>query len=198
MRKVLLIGSPNSGKTLLFNRLTGLQQKVANFPGVTGLQLALWKGAVDWGTGHGDGSGDPTQGFLGDGGADFEPAWMGRSTSIGNTVDNVVSAISSCDGGTLAFAEVAFEIGWRLARPYWGQGYAAEAARAWLQIGFERHGLDEIVSFTATINEPSRRVMERIGMARDPSDDFPHPMVPATSPLRTHVLYKIRRPARPA
>lgn len=35
MRKVLLIGSPNSGKTLLFNRLTGLQQKVANFPGVT-------------------------------------------------------------------------------------------------------------------------------------------------------------------
>lgn len=32
---VLLIGSPNSGKTLLFNRLTGLQQKVANFPGVT-------------------------------------------------------------------------------------------------------------------------------------------------------------------
>jgi ferrous iron transport protein B len=35
MSKVLLIGSPNAGKTLLFNRLTGLQQKVANFPGVT-------------------------------------------------------------------------------------------------------------------------------------------------------------------
>ena len=35
MANVLLIGSPNSGKTLLFNRLTGLQQKVANFPGVT-------------------------------------------------------------------------------------------------------------------------------------------------------------------
>ncbi len=34
-RKVLLISTPNSGKTLLFNRLTGLQQKVANFPGVT-------------------------------------------------------------------------------------------------------------------------------------------------------------------
>ena len=85
-----------------------------NFPGVTGLQLALWKGAVDWGTGHGDGSGDPTQGFLGDGGADFEPAWMGRATGIGNTVDNVVSAISSCNGGTLAFAEVGFEIGWRI------------------------------------------------------------------------------------
>jgi len=32
---VLLIGSPNSGKSLLFNRLTGLYQKVANFPGIT-------------------------------------------------------------------------------------------------------------------------------------------------------------------
>ena len=35
MPRVLLIGSPNSGKSLLFNRLTGLQQKVANFPGIT-------------------------------------------------------------------------------------------------------------------------------------------------------------------
>jgi ferrous iron transport protein B len=34
-RKILLIGSPNCGKTLLFNRLTGLQQRVANFPGIT-------------------------------------------------------------------------------------------------------------------------------------------------------------------
>jgi len=35
MRKVLLLGSPNSGKSLLFNRLTGLHHKVANFPGIT-------------------------------------------------------------------------------------------------------------------------------------------------------------------
>jgi ferrous iron transport protein B len=35
MSKVILIGSPNSGKSLLFNRLTGLSQKVANFPGIT-------------------------------------------------------------------------------------------------------------------------------------------------------------------
>ena len=34
-RTVALIGPPNSGKTTLFNRLTGLRQKVANFPGVT-------------------------------------------------------------------------------------------------------------------------------------------------------------------
>ncbi len=35
MSKIILIGSPNSGKSLLFNRMTGLQQKVANFPGIT-------------------------------------------------------------------------------------------------------------------------------------------------------------------
>ena len=35
MSKIILIGSPNSGKSLLFNRLTGLAQKVANFPGIT-------------------------------------------------------------------------------------------------------------------------------------------------------------------
>jgi len=35
MSKIILIGSPNSGKSLLFNRLTGLHQKVANFPGIT-------------------------------------------------------------------------------------------------------------------------------------------------------------------
>src|SRR5271157_6587543 len=34
-KSVALIGPPNSGKTTLFNRLTGLRQKVANFPGVT-------------------------------------------------------------------------------------------------------------------------------------------------------------------
>jgi ferrous iron transport protein B len=35
MRRALLVGSPNSGKSMLFNRLTGLSQKVANFPGIT-------------------------------------------------------------------------------------------------------------------------------------------------------------------
>ena len=35
MENVLILGNPNSGKTLLFNRLTGMNQKVANFPGVT-------------------------------------------------------------------------------------------------------------------------------------------------------------------
>ena len=88
----------------------------------------------------------------------------------------------------------AVEIGWRLARPAWGQGYATEAARSALRFAFEEAGLDEVVSFTTVGNLRSRAVMERLDMTRDPTEDFDHPMVPDGSPLRPHVLY--RRPAR--
>jgi len=44
--KTILIGSPNSGKSLLFNRLTGLNQKVANFPGIT-VNIKSGKSTVD-------------------------------------------------------------------------------------------------------------------------------------------------------
>jgi ribosomal-protein-alanine N-acetyltransferase len=85
------------------------------------------------------------------------------------------------------------EIGWRLARDYWGRGYATEAARAALGYGFEQLDLDEIVAFTATGNARSRAVMERIGMTRSAEDDFDHPALPEGHRLRRHVLYRIRR-----
>jgi ribosomal-protein-alanine N-acetyltransferase len=85
------------------------------------------------------------------------------------------------------------EIGWRLARAYWGCGYAPEAARAALRFGFETLGLDEIASFTVPANLKSRRVMEKIGMIRNPGDDFDHPSLPAGHPLRRHVLYRLVR-----
>src|SRR4029077_20429589 len=66
----------------------------------------------------------------------------------------------------------AVEVGWRLTRDAWGNGYATEAARVALAFGFDELKLDEIVSFTAVINERSRRVMERLGMTHEPSDDF--------------------------
>ena len=84
------------------------------------------------------------------------------------------------------------EISWRLGRDHWDRGYASEAARAVLAFGFEEVGLDEIVSFTTVENIRSRRVMERIGMTRDPADDFEHPNVAEGSPLRPHVLYRIQ------
>ena len=84
------------------------------------------------------------------------------------------------------------EIGWRLARAYWGKGYATEAARASLQMGFETLALPEIVAFTAIGNRRSRAVMERIGML-DAHQDFEHPGVPEGHPLRKHCLYRMRR-----
>jgi len=91
----------------------------------------------------------------------------------------------------------AVEIGWRLARPCWGQGYATEAARAAVAHGLGPCGLDEIVSFTSPGNTRSRAVMERIGMTHDPADDFDHPRLPPGSPLQRHVLYRLSRPAQP-
>jgi RimJ/RimL family protein N-acetyltransferase len=85
----------------------------------------------------------------------------------------------------------AVEVGWRLDRPYWGNGYATEAARATITDGFERVGLKEIVSFTSRLNVRSVAVMERVGMTRDPNGDFDHPNVPPGSPLRPHVLYRL-------
>jgi RimJ/RimL family protein N-acetyltransferase len=86
------------------------------------------------------------------------------------------------------------EIGWRLASPYWGFGYATEGAQAALTFGFETLRLREIVSFTASENARSRRVMEKIGMTRRPEDDFDHPALPEGDPLRRHVLYRIASP----
>lgn len=84
------------------------------------------------------------------------------------------------------------EIGWRLAPAHWGQGYATEAARGALEIGFARLGLDEIVSFTSRQNLRSQAVMQRLGMTRD-AHTFEHPAIPAGNPLREHVLYRLRR-----
>jgi RimJ/RimL family protein N-acetyltransferase len=85
------------------------------------------------------------------------------------------------------------EIGWRLAKEAWGQGYATEAATSVLAYGFEVADLLEIVSFTVPANEASRRVMARLGMHHEPADDFDHPRFPAGHPLRRHVLYRLGR-----
>lgn len=88
----------------------------------------------------------------------------------------------------------AIEIGWRLAPQYWGKGYVTEAARAWLDFGFETLGLNEIVSFAVHDNTRSSAVMERIGMRRDPARDFDHADVPESHPhLKPHVFYSLAR-----
>lgn len=86
------------------------------------------------------------------------------------------------------------QIGWRLNRATWGQGYAQEAARAWLDHGFRVLGLPGIVAFTARANLPSQRVMERIGMTRAPDLDFDHPRLPPEHPLRRQLVWRIAAP----
>lgn len=85
----------------------------------------------------------------------------------------------------------AVEIAWRLPVPRWGRGYASEAASASLDYAFHVLKLDEIIAITAPANRRSRAVMERIGMTRDPNDDFIHPALPPDHPLQPCVLYRI-------
>jgi len=87
----------------------------AQFPGQTGLQLAVWKAVVEWGSqAHGDGSGDPTQAVLGNGGANFDALWAGTATGVGDSNTNVVSKVASCSSGVLAYCEAPFGDGWRI------------------------------------------------------------------------------------
>ena len=85
------------------------------------------------------------------------------------------------------------DIGWRLARSAWGQGYASEAAGAVLADGFTRLGLEEITAISAQINVRSRAVMERLGMRRDAAHDFDHPAFEAGDPMRRTVVYRMAR-----
>lgn len=59
------------------------------------------------------------------------------------------------------------ELGWRLARPYWGQGYATEAGAAWLSFAFEAHGVDRVISIADAPNARSIAVMKRLGFTLD-------------------------------
>jgi RimJ/RimL family protein N-acetyltransferase len=85
------------------------------------------------------------------------------------------------------------EVGWRIRSEHWGNSYAPEAGTECLRYAFDTVGLDEVISFTAAINDKSRRVMDKIGLVRDPDADFEHPGVPEGSPLRPHVLYRLTR-----
>ena len=82
------------------------------------------------------------------------------------------------------------EIGWRLAKSYWGRGYATEGAKVSLQFAFEQLRLPEIFSFTTLGNTRSQAVMQRLGMVNT-QQNFAHPKIPPSHPLAEHVLYKI-------
>jgi RimJ/RimL family protein N-acetyltransferase len=99
--------------------------------------------------------------------------------------------VGLAEPGFSAHFTPAVEVGWRLAQGFWGYGYATEAATAALDFAFDELGLTEVVSFTAGLNARSIRLMRRLGMTTDVSDNFEHPAV-QDGPLRSHVLYRIR------
>jgi len=87
----------------------------------------------------------------------------------------------------------AMEVGWWLAYDHWGKGYATEGASAALAYAFGELQRSEIVAITTPVNVRSQRVMERLGMTRDPAGDFDNPYLEAGHPLRRHVLYRTRQ-----
>jgi len=113
--------------------------------------------------------------------------WAARTAADGNFIGLVGLSV-------VPFEEhftPAVEIGWRLLPAAWGHGYATEAAHESLRFGFEEIGLGEIVSFASVGNTRSIAVMERLGMSRDLSGGFKHPLIDPQHPLAPHVLYRL-------
>ncbi len=77
------------------------------------------------------------------------------------------------------------EVGWLVDPDRWGEGFATEAGRVAVDIAFDRHGLDEVISVTLPHNTASRRVMSKVGLSDTGT----------TVDLRgrTQVLYRITR-----
>ncbi|SDU26868.1 Protein N-acetyltransferase, RimJ/RimL family [Pseudomonas pohangensis] len=87
----------------------------------------------------------------------------------------------------------AVEIAWRLLPAFWHQGLATEAAQAALRFAFEQLALPQVLAFTVPANLPSQALMQRLGMQRDPAEDFLHPLLPKNHPLRPHLLYRLEQ-----
>lgn len=82
-----------------------------------------------------------------------------------------------------------FEIGWLVREDRWQRGLAHEAMRAVIDWAFTRHRAKRLVALTSARNVASWRLMEKLGMRRDPALDFHDPGYPAKdNPTIQHVL----------
>jgi ribosomal-protein-alanine N-acetyltransferase len=88
------------------------------------------------------------------------------------------------DAGLHRTAAGEVELGYTLARAAWGQGYATEAARAWLEAAFGELGIDEVISLVEPPNAASIHVLEKLGMRRDGT---------RIAFGREHLLYRVTR-----
>jgi ribosomal-protein-alanine N-acetyltransferase len=71
------------------------------------------------------------------------------------------------DAGLHRTAAGEVELGYTLARAFWGRGYATEAARAWLDAAFGELRIEDVVALVEPPNRGSRHVLEKLGMRRD-------------------------------
>ena len=83
------------------------------------------------------------------------------------------------------------EIGWLIREDRWRQGYAIEAIRAVLEWAFVTHDAPHVVALTSQSNEPSWRLMERLGMERRSDLDFDDPRFPPED--NPTILYSLDR-----
>lgn len=128
--------------------------------------------------------------------ADFDEHGFGLFAAELKSEGKLIGFIGLHIAGFQAHFTPCVEIGWRIARPYWGKGLATEGSQAVIKFAFERLRLESVVSFTVPENVASRRLMEKLGMTHDPKDDFEHPKLPPGHRLRRHVLYRLKNPAQ--
>jgi RimJ/RimL family protein N-acetyltransferase len=81
------------------------------------------------------------------------------------------------------------DMGWRLDKQYWGNGYASEGAKRCIEYGFEVLELENIVAICPEINKPSEGVMKKIGMKK--KFHFKHPLLLDNERLKNCLLYEI-------
>ncbi|HPE12812.1 MAG: GNAT family N-acetyltransferase [Gemmatimonadetes bacterium] len=84
--------------------------------------------------------------------------WLAVERTTAEPVGQVGLALQDVEGTRCP------ELGWLLARPYWGRGYATEAGRAVRGAASSRWGYASVIALVRPENEPSRRVAERVGL----------------------------------
>jgi RimJ/RimL family protein N-acetyltransferase len=105
--------------------------------------------------------------------------WLVLSRENGAPLGQVGLAMQEVEGGRYP------EVGWLLQRPFWGKGYATEAGVAVRDAAFARWRYPALISLIRPVNEPSRRVAERVGFMPGPLvqfHGFEHVMYQASAP----------------
>jgi [ribosomal protein S5]-alanine N-acetyltransferase len=92
--------------------------------------------------------------------------WLVLDRESGAPLGQVGLAMQQVEGTPLP------EIGWLLHRPFWGHGYATEAATATRDAAFQSWRYPSVISLIRPVNEPSQRVARRVGMRADRNVQF--------------------------